>query len=445
MLGGQGGTVCVRLHNRTIAERARRRKIAGRKGYDQAPRDVRNVKIRGIMNAGAVSILLLILAGLLGWAIEPAWTYRRLVRKASEALEKKDCAAAELLFRSALQVLRRALFRRREDVVRATHGLALSLRGQERDDECKRVLQGLLHLLIAARTNPSQQVLLLRKVLLMLAEIHEKQREYEEQIRVLEQARKLLALAGANDQLTGEVLERLGTAQGNAGNLATSQEILEEAVDALRKGGKPAILVSALINLAGTESKLSHYDEALARYGEALQIEEGRPASSPRQISILLSNMAIACRRRGRHAEADAHYQRALALREEVLGKDHKDVAHVLNNYADLLIEMGRLEEAERLLERALRISESAGDEEWLQFTTGTLATLRAAQGRLEEACELFQVSRENAKRLRGERHTVIAESLERHAGVLDRLGRGAEGDKLRQRATEIRQSMQSS
>ena len=164
------------------------------------------------------------------------------------------------------------------------------------------------------------------------------------------------ALALQKDQPPNElqvrVLEQLGTAKLNANDLAASERLYEEALQ-------------ARINLSG----------------------ETHP-----MVSETLNNLSAVAYLRGESARAEAFYERALEIDRRVLGKEHPDVAVDMNNLALLYVERRDFARANPILEDAVRIQLTQQDETQrdLIFAFTNLGLARMGSGEYGAAEEAF-------------------------------------------------------
>jgi tetratricopeptide (TPR) repeat protein len=125
------------------------------------------------------------------------------------------------------------------------------------------------------------------------------------------------------NELQVRVLEQLATADLNANDLAASERIYEQALQ-------------ARIKLSG----------------------ETHP-----MVSETLNNLGAVAYLRGESPRAESFYQRALKIDQRVLGKEHPDVAVDMNNLALLYVERRDFTRAIPMLEEAVRIQLTQQDE----------------------------------------------------------------------------------
>jgi hypothetical protein len=123
------------------------------------------------------------------------------------------------------------------------------------------------------------------------------------------------------------------------------------------------------------------------------------------------------------------------------LGPGDPKVALVLNNMAGCLRRLNRLEEAETLAIQALGILETANhDEQYVAMET--LARIKGERGENLEADRLFHTATDMLKKAVGPTHLNVADYLEHHAEVAEKLGRAGEAETMLHAATQIRQAL---
>jgi tetratricopeptide (TPR) repeat protein len=205
---------------------------------------------------------------------------------------------------------------------------------------------------------------------------------------------------GPEDLLTGVILNNLGGALKDQGDLGTARPILQRA---------------------------------LAIYEKAFGAED-------RRTTGVLTNLAIILYRKGDYATARALFERALAIYEKVLGPEHPDTAAILDNLAGVVKAQGDLAAARLLFERALAIFEKAlGPEHPSTLETlDNLAGLIQAQGDLPSARLLYEQALAAREKVLGPEHWVTAASLNNLASLLRAQGKLAAARQLLERALAI-------
>jgi CHAT domain-containing protein/Tfp pilus assembly protein PilF len=137
-----------------------------------------------------------------------------------------------------------------------------------------------------------------------------------------------------NHRDLGESLRQLGIAEGRAGNLARSRELLEEAVGVSRisPGLGPSSTAAWLMNLGDIQYSLRDYAAARGSYEEALAIRRRAFPPGHLDIATSLNNLGTVQRNLQEFAAARGSYEEALAIRRRALHADHPDIATSLYN-----------------------------------------------------------------------------------------------------------------
>ena len=196
------------------------------------------------------------------------------------------------------------------------------------------------------------------------------------------------------DGLVARAAVSLGNSRGSEGSDVEGGWFWAHMADAaMKRGGEnESRRISWLHLTADLLVRDGKWDEAKARYDEALEL--GNEFFGPRhfRIASLLNNLAILHSDRGDYETARQVSRRALEIRIETLGEHHPDTADGVNNLASLERRAGDLEEARRLFERALLLWREAFDEDHERIAYG-LSNLGDVELELDhnaEAEELF-------------------------------------------------------
>ena len=153
----------------------------------------------------------------------------------------------------------------------------------------------------------------------------------------------------------------------------------------------------------------------------------------------MLNNLAVNYKRQDRIPEALDCLRRSLAIREAKLGPDHPNVALVLNNLGNCLRLERKYAEAETVLTRAMAILGTPGRELSYATAVDSLAGLRAAQGRYEEAEQLYIQCLKIHESLPSSNLLELAETCERFAGVLYKLQKEKRADAMMEQVNKLR------
>jgi class 3 adenylate cyclase/tetratricopeptide (TPR) repeat protein len=262
------------------------------------------------------------------------------------------------------------------------------------------------------------------------------------------------------------------------GHLADAEKYLSEQMEAARAAGRKDLESGALLTRAETYSAMLDLDEAEAKLELARELAEESGTITPRgRVLLAWAKVYLV---RGHFEQAESALQEAQRLFSEAgavwavaralnlgawvawesgdLEKGEKrfresirllkplgDRAHLCESQrgiAELLLERGRVEEAERFAYDA-RDTVGPLDVTSLATTAGSLAMVRAAQGREAEAEELFNEGLEN---LAGTEFRLVEdELLENFAQFLRDRDRDDEAAALDERREELLSAAKSS
>jgi protein O-GlcNAc transferase len=169
-------------------------------------------------------------------------------------------------------------------------------------------------------------------------------------------ARTMLLDAARKPRASAEILQLLGVACAELGDLSEAMEHLRRAVKAAPRS------VSAHFNLGNLLLRSGRVEEALTSFGSGLAL---RPNSAE-----LLASCGDALTRMGRHEEATQHYTQAIMM--------SPGYAHAHDNLGRVLYKLGRKKEAASSLQEAARIEPR--NAETLAFLARTLLDLNLAE-----------------------------------------------------------------
>jgi CHAT domain-containing protein/Tfp pilus assembly protein PilF len=144
----------------------------------------------------------------------------------------------------------------------------------------------------------------------------------------------------------------------------------------LRRGGKPADALAQyelaqvtyerllepldrrrlllLTDIGGVLRMLGRFDDAIAAYKKALEIQLATEGAKGINAGVIMDNLGYVLNSLGRFAEAEKLQRNALAIFEDKLGSDHLTTALGRANLANLFRQQGRFTEARPLFEQAL-------------------------------------------------------------------------------------------
>ncbi|KAI0384030.1 hypothetical protein F5Y04DRAFT_293441 [Hypomontagnella monticulosa] len=105
--------------------------------------------------------------------------------------------------------------------------------------------------------------------------------------------------------------------------------------------------------------------------------------------AISLSNQASLAMEAGQIDKSIKIHRRALSLKLRLFSETSLEASITYNGLGTALIRAGRFDEAEEFLQKAFNVREPDGPREDAADTRDTIAALREAQGRFEEAREM--------------------------------------------------------
>jgi eukaryotic-like serine/threonine-protein kinase len=139
-------------------------------------------------------------------------------------------------------------------------------------------------------------------------------------------------------------------------------------------------------NRGGVLYRLDRFDEALASYQRAYDVQHELLGEQHPLVAQTLNHMGNVLILQGRYDEARHKCEQALAIRRETLGARHPRVAAPLNNLAEIYERQGQPEQSLANAERALALVEGSGRPEelfaWILVARAHLALGHAAPER---------------------------------------------------------------
>ncbi len=222
-----------------------------------------------------------------------------------------------------------------------------------------------------------------------------------------------------------------GYALVNSGNLAEARVLLEQAIELARTHHERISEASSLSSLATLAHLTGDSDEATRRYREAIAIRQA--LGDPMAEAGVRRRLGMHHLRWGRLDEAEQEFQAALVLHREHGAKYESDM--FLRGLAEVSLARGDLLAAAEYAEQALAIVSELDDIG--RATLGaTLGKIRAAQGRGEEAEDLFRRSLEILER--GEYRIDLATTLLKYGEALLSLGQPERAQQVLGRARDV-------
>jgi tetratricopeptide (TPR) repeat protein len=181
-----------------------------------------------------------------------------------------------------------------------------------------------------------------------------------------------------------------------------------------QSGDDPKDLSVTLSNLGWALRKRGRYPEAEGFLRRALEIDEKRNPTDKHALAVRYGNLGQCILAQGRIGEVKPIYEKALIYFEEALGPEHRHVASCLLELARLYWFQGQYDKALPLYERSLATSEKVLGPEHPEVATclNNLAVLKGDQGRYDEALPLHERSLAIREKVLGPEHPDVATSL---------------------------------
>lgn len=243
-----------------------------------------------------------------------------------------------------------------------------------------------------------------------------------------------------NEQLA-ELLGQLGLLLSDVGDYQAAEVLLEEALTLRRRlhGERDPRVADALNRLALPVKALDRQQAATELLTKAMSIYEASPGGVPKteEVATTLNNLAVTAELAGNYQRATVLVRESLSLRRTLFGDLHPKTAANLHNLAVILSRMGRGDDAIQLHREALTLRRSLYPEGHLHVADSLAALgfeLRQRSQRVgssavhgaahpgergktgtreaEEALRLFSESFDMRRRLLGDEHPAVSESL---------------------------------
>jgi non-specific serine/threonine protein kinase len=201
-----------------------------------------------------------------------------------------------------------------------------------------------------------------------------------------ELAEQLLAFRAPSDHshAWGSLLLGSGVMAIMAGDNAAAERAFLAAITCFDAVGERHQSAACLSNLGAIASNESRFDEAEARFHQALEVT--RETKYRAMEAYALANLGLVAHEQARLEAARARYEESLAIHRE--RGSHRQAALMVSNLASVARDEGRYEEARDLYEECLKLHESIGDRHLRATARRGLGVTLAALGDLDGALE---------------------------------------------------------
>ena len=281
---------------------------------------------------------------------------------------------------------------------------------------------------------------------LQLANLLHRRGRYKEVEELLLHAKDLLITLGEteSDQYAW-VQGRLGQAALEKGAFDEARKLFEEALELRKKamGADHPWVGEATSNLARSYVLRGEHEEAIPIFQEALRIFEARLGKNSLKASAVLQNLALCYHGLKDFKKAQELTEEALVVVEALKGPRSTNALRIRYNLACLRLDGGDARGSERDLRELQALQQELLQPTHRQhaYTLLTLGQALTAQGRDEEAEELFRGSAERLEELFGPESLVLSHPLLDLAKLYHRRGRLDLAEPLFLRALEIRRA----
>jgi hypothetical protein len=265
-----------------------------------------------------------------------------------------------------------------------------------------------------------------RALILLVADLAERQQKLDDAARFADLADGALARAGDSDALHGLLVHARGQLLLAAGKLPEARATLEDARARLARAVGPADqeTIATVLDLARTASKQADYAAARKIFDDGLAV--ARPALGPEhpQVARLLGGLAAMQLDSGDLAGAAASFAAALAIDERVFGPDGLETAHTLNNFARLESRRHRAAAAIAMFARALAIRERAlgPDHPMVATALSNLALQKVGVRDFRSALPDFQRALEIKLKAYGPNHVSVGQTYQGLGNVYEAM-----------------------
>lgn len=204
--------------------------------------------------------------------------------------------------------------------------------------------------------------------------------------RVRQACRDALASINLDRRARLGLLDALGWAELELGNLSSAHATTEQAARLLVSGDDEAVEIGYLSGVVGIAlGRPESASDLLHATAAGLAKEEEHDARIEMALAIILAEAH-------QHDRAFEHYERAIALAEGT--KDESQLQRILNNRAILSMQIGRFAESHDDLLVARSLAERGGSREVVAVLNHNLGALFARKGDLPEAISRFDAAR---------------------------------------------------
>ena len=216
-----------------------------------------------------------------------------------------------------------------------------------------------------------------------------------------------------NDPAIAKTLNSLGMVSQNLEKLDDAGRYYDEALAIRSRVLGPTHPDTSFTrgNLAALYYQQSNFEKAAPIFRETVELRRKTLGDDHPSLATSRNNLAVVLATLGDYEGAEPEYREALRIRLLAYGDGHRAVATTRYHLGRLLRDMGETREAESLMRRA--IEQLAPSDTNRVGCLVDLGEMRLAQGRLDEAGQLFEEAVRTSAEAGGEKNgwTAIARS----------------------------------
>lgn len=228
------------------------------------------------------------------------------------------------------------------------------------------------------------------EVTLLRARYADARSDYKAAIEASDEAAQAAMLLG-DVKLEASAHLVMGGALLVQGEAVSAQGELERALDLAQRADAPVIESHCLRNLGRTMAHLNSFEQAVARYTEALEL--ARLRGDRRAEAMFLRDLGVSFIRLGRPQEARESLERSLQIEREI--GHRRGEAMTLGNLGVLAGEGGDAQDAERYFGQTLEIQIEVGDRWGEAMCLSNLGVAAADRGDEGAAMEFYEAALE--------------------------------------------------
>jgi len=226
------------------------------------------------------------------------------------------------------------------------------------------------------------------------------------------------------------------------GHYAEAAAVLDDAVALARGGGEQELLAETLIDMGAIESSRGRVHEAEVAFASAHEILKARAGDThrPRSLVAVLNGLARVSLVTGSVEEGMEHARTACATAEALLGPGHVDTLSARATLARLEHVADAGSGSASVLREILAAIEASDDEAHAELVVVLLDLAHVHRDAFEfaSARTFSQRALDINRRLLGESHPALAESLQVLGDVLLELGEFGDASVCLVRAREL-------